>query len=568
MTQRRRMSLTQDTQTLNLNHVPTARRASIDRRRFLGLGIAGASIGGSFMNTTSVLAMNQATPANEALYGGTLVVSMPYEPRFYNVNYDFDGGAPYLNMNVYSKLLNFDYVTNEIHPDLAESWEMSADGTQYTFHLRQNVVWHDGEPFTSADVRWTVEDILREGEASVAYLKVADIETIDTPDDHTITFSLAGPNSVFLMNLASYYGFNILPMHLYDGTDVRMNPANNRPIGTGPFRFVEHVVGSHASMESNTDYWGPSPFLDQLIFRFIRNLQTSLAALEAGEIGYSAASPPFGDIERIESIPNIAVDPTPSPIVFWFGFNFERPEYQDVRVRRAVAHAINRQEIADRLYQGRVEPAKGTYTSVIEWANNPDVSQPEFDPAQAERLLDEAGFTRNSDGVRFSTKFVSFITAIWGGPEQAQMIRQYLADVGINVELEVVEFALYNEKIRVQRDFDLVQSGGPRGPDPSEFFNFVGSTGSRNVMPWINERVDELFALARTSVDRDEQRQHYYEIQELVAEDVPMVNIVEYAYLRPYRTEFQGFWWQQQAVGTVGQDMYNVVQWEQGEPQE
>lgn len=497
-------------------------------------------------------------------YGGTLIIAMGYEPKVWNVNYDFDGGAPYLNMNVYSKLVNYDYVSNEIHADLAEKWDVASDAKKYTFYLRKGVTWHDGKPFSAADVKWTMEDILKQGDKSVTYKMISDIDTIQTPDDYTVVCNLKTANAVFLANVASYYGFNILPKHRYEGTDVRANPDNVKPVGTGPYRLVEHVVGSHATMDANRDYWGPGPYTDKLIFRFIPNLATAISALEAGEVSYSAASPAFGDVKRLQSLPGLRVDPSISSIVQWFGFNFERKEYQDVRVRKAVAMAINRQEIVDKLYQGFVKPAEGYYTSVVSWANNPNAKQPAYDPAGAEKLLDEAGYKKGSDGIRFKTRYVAFTASIWGGPEIAQMIKQYLAKVGIDVTVEVLEFALFNEKIRNKRDFDLVHSGGPRGPDPSEFLNFVGSKGTRNVMPWINTDVDKLFDQAKATADQKQRAQFYYQIQDLVARDCPMVNIVEYSYMRPSRSDYSGFWWQQEAVGRLGQDMYNGVQWAKG----
>ncbi len=516
--------------------------------------------------TAPTTAAATTSPAASAKYGGTLIIAMNYEPKFWNVNYDFDGGAPYLNMNVYSKIVNYDYVTNEIHPDLATSWVASPDGKTYTFNLRKNVKWHDGKPFTSADVRWTVEDILKAGNKSVAYKMISDIDSVETPDDYTITFKLKGPNSVFLDNVASYYGFNILPKHLYEGTDVRANPYNNKPVGTGPFKFIEQVPGDHVTMEANKDYWGPGPYLDKLIFRFIANLATAQAALEAGEVGYSAASPAFGDVPRLQSLPDIRVDPSPSSIVHWFAFNFDRKEFQDVRVRKAIAMAINRKEVAEKLYQGYVKPADGFFTSAVGWANNPDAKQPGFDPVKAEQLLDEAGYKRGADGIRFKAKYVAFIASIWGGPEIAQMVKQYLSKVGIDVTVETVEFSLFTEKIINKRDFDLAGSGGTRGPSPSEYVNFVGTTGTRNVMPWKNPKVDELFAAAKATGDREKAKQAYFEIQNLVAQDQPMVNIIEYSYMRPSRKEYSGFWWQNEAVGKIGQDMYNGVQWAKGQP--
>lgn len=489
----------------------------------------------------------------------TLVVSMSYEPKFFNVNYDSDLGAPYQNMNIYSKLLNYNYVNSELHGDLAESWDVSDDGLTYTFHLRQGVKWHDGEPFTAADVIWTINDILREGTAAVSFKMLSDVEKVTAPDDFTVVATLKQPNSAFLSNVASYYGFNILPKHLYEGTDPRTNPYNLAPVGTGPFKFVETVPGSYTAMQANKDYFGEGPYVDGLIFRTIPNLATAMSALEAGETAYSIASPAPGEVARLQATPGIKVDPSNSPIVMWFGFNFDRKEFQDVRVRTAIAQAINRDEIAQKLYLGLVKPADGYFTSAVAWANNPDAKQPAFDPANAEKLLDEAGYPRGPDGTRFKLTYTAFAFSVWGGPEQGQMIRQYLADIGIEVTVESPEFALFNELIRNKRDFDLVNSGGQRGPDPGEFINFVGTKGSRNVMKWINPEIDTLFAADRLAVTQDQRRDIQFKIQDLVAKDVPVVNLIEYAYMRPYRAEWTGWWWQDGAVGKVGQDMYNLV---------
>jgi len=489
-----------------------------------------------------------------------LIISIPYEPNFLNVNYSFDPGAYYQNMNLYSKLINYSYIDSELHGDLAVSWDMSTDGLVYTFKLRDGVKWHDGQPFTSDDVVWTIKDILREGPAAVSYLMISDIESISAPDQTTVVIKLKQANSAFLMNLATHYnGFNILPKHLYEGTDVRNNPYNFKPVGTGPFKFVEAVPGSHIAMEANPDYFGEGPYVPGIIFRTIPNLATAISALEAGEIAYTVASPAPGEVARLKSSNQIKVDSSESPVVMWFGFNFDRKEFQDVRVRRAIAHAINREEIAAKLYQGTVKPADGYLTSAMGWANNPDAKQPEFDPQRAEQLLDSAGLKRGSNGIRFETSYTAFEFSIWGGPEQAQMIRQYLSAVGIEMTVKTAQFALFNELIRQKRDFDMVNSGGPRGPDPSEFKSFVRTGASRNVMGWSDPKIDALLVDDKSATTREQRREIYHEIQRILAEDVPVVNLIEYAYLRPYRAEWANWWWQKDAAGKIGQDMYNLV---------
>lgn len=497
-------------------------------------------------------------------YGGNLIVAMTYEPAFLNINYNFDGGAPYYNMNVYSKLVNYNAYDWTVHGDLAEAWEVSDDGLVYTFHLRRGVLWHDGAPFTSADVVWTIQSILDEGTAAATFRFVQDVASVAAPDDHAVVIELNEPNTTFVEGLASYYSFNILPKHLYEGTDVRNNPLNFAPIGTGPFRYVENVPGSHTVFEANRDYFGAGPCLDQLIFRVIPNRATIMAALERGEVGYSAASPPFSEGPRLGQQPGISVDPSAFPIIHWFGFNFEREELANPLVRRAIIQAIDKDEINSRVFLDYVKPAYGNYTSLFGDWYNAEARQPAYDPEAARALLDEAGYPVGPNGIRFTLTYVSFTASIFGGQEISEMVRSFLAEVGIEVKLENLDFALFNERIRNQRQFDLVHSGGIWGPPPSELSNFVHSNGVRNVMPYHNERVDSLLENAFRTVDTEASRQAFFEVQEILAEDLPLVTVVEYYYLRPYRSEFHDFWWQEASVGKAGIDMYNLVWWDQG----
>ncbi len=521
------------------------------------------------LNRRSLLAMTAAaglglphfawaTPAGGKT-NGAMVVATGLELKQFNVNYTPDNAALYIIMNIYSKLAAFDTVNNAMYPGLAETWDISPDLQTYTLHLRRGVTWHDGKPFTAADVTWTIEDIKREGDKAVTSKFVADIDRLEAPDDHTVIVHLSKPNGILMEGFASYYGFNILPRHLYEGTDVRTNPYNQKPIGTGPFKFVEHVTGSHVALAANPSFYGDGPNLERLIFQFIPSLPTAMLALQSGDVGYVTASPPFADVPRLRSLPGMKVDSTPSPVVMWFGFNLDRQLWKDDRMRLAVAHAINREEIASRLYAGLVKPADGYFTSVVPWANNPDAKQPAFDPAEAERLLDAAGHPRGAGGVRLKINFVVFPTNIFGSVEQAQMVRQQLAKVGIDVEVQVTDFAMRGEITHKRRDFDLIHSGGIRGPDPSELAYFVGKDANYNTMNYDSPRVNELLELGRGTADRDKRRSYYAEIQTILAKDIPMVNLVEYAYIRPYRSNYAGFYWQPAAAGKIGEAMYNMV---------
>src|SRR5690606_10376370 len=284
-------------------------------------------------------------------------------------------------------------------------------------------------------------------------------------------------------------------------------------------------------------------------------------------VGYSAASPPFSEGPRLLERPGISVDASSFPIIQSFGFNFDREELANPLVRRAIIHAIDKEEIARRVFLDYVKPAYGSYISLFSDWYDPTAAQPEFDLEKANALLDEAGYPRKADGTRFSLRYVSFTASIFGGEEIAQMVRSMLGEVGIDVTVENLDFALFNEKIRNQRDFDLVHSGGIWGPPPSELANFVHSNGVRNVMGYSNERVDALLENAFRTTDIEESQRAFFEVQAQMATDLPLATVIEYYYLRPYRSEFHDFWWQQAAVGRAGIDMYNLVWWEGGRDQ-
>lgn len=503
-------------------------------------------------------ALSRAQDVKE--FNGTLVVAAALEPKSFNVNYDTFGGASYINLNVYSKLVGFDHIHNDIYPDLAESWDISDDLTTYTFHLRTGVNWHDGKPFSSADVKWTLEDIIAQGNTAHTFQLLKDIESVETPDEKTVIVKLTRPNGIIIPNFASYNGFNILPKHIYEGTNARENPANLHPIGTGPFRFSEHVRGSHVILEPNPDYFGEGPYLERLVFQFTPNLSTALMGLESGRIGYVTASPPYADVARLNSVPGVQVDPSPSAVVMWFGFNYDRPIWQNPKVRKAISHAINRDEFVEKLYLGMAKPAMTHFTSVVPWAYNKDAQEPGFDRALAEQLLDEAGYPRGADGKRMSVKFVVFPTNIWGSPEQAQMVKQQLDAIGVDVQVEVVEFALRVDTIN-RRDFDFVHGGGLRGPDPSEMASYYASDSTRNSMHYKNERVDELLIKGRSFADQEKRREVYSELQQVLADDAPMVTLIEYTYMRPHLKNYTGFSWQPEATGKIAEHMYNLVKY-------
>lgn len=500
-------------------------------------------------------------------YGGTLVVATALEPTFYQTNYQWDGGVVYISHNILSKLCAWDEDTKTIYPDLAESWESSDDLMTWTFHLRQGVKWHDGEPFTSADVKWTFESILEYGDQAYTYNYVKMVESVETPDDYTVVFHMAYPCGTFVESVADYQGPDILPAHIYEGTDPYTNPANQAPIGTGPFKFVEAKLGNYCKLEANPDYYGDGPYLDEIIYSFIPDVTTATTSLEAGEVGWMTATPSFAEADRLASVDGITVDTQATNIVQWTQFNLsedaDRPYISDVRVREAICWAIDNQNIADVLYLGYVEPCDNWYTSTVEWAVNRDVEFPGYDVDKANQILDDAGYERGSDGYRFELTYRCFTTSIYGTTDIPNLIAQYLDAVGIKLNVERYEWAVRAEYLDENLDWDMCSAGGSRGPDPSSFAN-VWNYSSSNKSRYYNEEVMNLFDEATKYATHEERAPYYKEIQEHFAEDIPYYNYIEYSYVRPHGSDYINFFWTADC-GNAADHMLNTVEWTGGE---
>ena len=516
----------------------------------------------------AAVAGDNTQPAGDGhYYGGTLVVATALEPTFYQTNYQWDGGVVYISHNILSKLCAWDEDTKTMYPYLAESWEASDDLMTWTFHLREGVTWHDGEPFTSADVQWTFESILEYGDQAYTYNYVKMVESVEAPDDYTVVFHMTDPCGTFVESVGDYQGPDILPAHIYEGTDPYTNPANQSPIGTGPFKFVEAKAGSYCRLEANTDYYGDGPYLDEIIYSFTPDLTTATTALEAGEVGWMTATPSFAEADRLANVDGITVETQATNIVQWTQFNLsedaDRPYVSDVRVREAICWAIDNQNIADILYLGYVEPSDNWYTSTVEWAVNRDVEYPGYDVDKANQILDEAGYERGSDGYRFELTYRCFTTSIFGTTDIPTLVAQYLDAVGIKLNVERYEWAVRSEYLDQNLEWDMCSAGGSRGPDPSSFAN-VWSYSSTNKSRYYNEEVMALFDEGTMYASQEERAPIYKEIQAYFAQDIPGYNYIEYSYVRPHGSEYINFFWAE-GCGNAADHMLNTVEWTGGE---
>ncbi|CAN5248355.1 ABC transporter substrate-binding protein [soil metagenome] len=481
---------------------------------------------------------------------GRLVVAIPFDAESFNeVHRNYTGaGGYYAANNIFSRLVVLDvFESGEISPDLAERWDILDDGGRYVFHLNRAASWHDGTPVTADDVVYTYSEVLKHGYHGLSWLQ--DIETITALDDHTVECKLKSPNAAFLAQLGAFVFSHILPKHLYDGTDWDTNPHNLNPVGSGPFRFNEWVKGERIELVANLDYWADGPYVERITYKIIPDREEAFRALEAGEVHFCTSDVPCKEVEEWKAKPGVEVMFHPGNAIAFVAFNWTRALWQDHRVREAIARTIDRGPIA-----AGVCPLASTpehfYLERVEWAFNPDAKAPGHDPAEAERLLDAAGYPCNADGTRFSIGLAyRSLYAHYGFA--ANIMKEQLAAIGVEATVESVDPVGWKTRFQENADFDLILDSGDIGPDPQLMSSFLSSDGPRNSMRYANPAVDRAFKEGRGTTDRKKRGEHYRELQTALAEDIARVPFMQHGEHLPYRTEFTGWSWSDGVRGEV-----------------
>lgn len=498
----------------------------ISRRSILAAGVAAAALG----------AMPRYAIAQEKGGGILTTVSWP-APSVLNSAGHTGGAEMFVSGKMFDGLLAYDFDMKPI-PQLAESWSVSADGLEMTFHLRSDVKWHDGHPFTSKDVAYSLMEVwkVRHGRGRSTF---ANVESVETPDDHTVVLMLSRPAPAILKALFSAESA-ILPAHLYEGTDFLENEYNLKPVGTGPYRFVSFQRGDNLVLEKNPEYWDEGrPLFDRLVMRFVPDAVTRSAMLEAGEAQLVPNSLiPGPDIARLSALPTIAVETRGyehSCGMQLMDFNLDRAELADVRVRRAIAHAINRDWVVRNIWLGLGKPATGPiHNSQVAFYSDEGVPSYPYDLDKANALLDEAGFERGAGGVRFN---LSIDPAPFGDEpfRLAEYIREQCRRIGIAVEVRTQDYGAYAKRVYTDRDFDMNIVAASTTADPTigvqRFFwskNYIAGVPFSNASHYANPKVDELLEAAQIEVDETRRRELFIEFQRAVMEDVPSLPIVAY----------------------------------------
>jgi len=463
-----------------------------------------------------------------------------------------DGESITVMNNIFEGLIRYKPGTTELEPWLAEKWDVSTDGKVFTFYLRKGVKFHDGTDFNADAVVFSFE---RQRDPNHPFHKYGEweywswcfneIEKVEKVDDYTVKITLSEEFAPFLTTMAMFTVYIVSPKnHEKWGAE-----ASSHPVGTGPFKFVEWVKDDHITLEKFENYWGPKPKIDKLIFKVIPDASVRLLELQKGTIdGMEFPNP--DDLEKIKGDKNLTLLTQPGLNIGYLAFNLGQdtpgydPKLSDVRVRKAIYHAINRQDIVEHLYKGTAVVAKNPLPPTL-WGYNDEIVDYEYNPDKAKELLKEAGYPNG------------FETNLWAMPvarpymfdpqKIAEAIQSDLAKVGIKAKIVTYDWGTYLDKTEGGEHAMCLLGWTMDYPDPDNILYVlldpdaatVGSAG--NVAFYRNDKVHELNMLARKTYDIKEREKYYKEIQRIVHEDIPWVPLAHAQQMVVFRSNVKGF---------------------------
>jgi len=491
----------------------------------------------------------QETPVK----GGTLVMIVQPEPPTLASYQSTSGPVGQVASKIFEGLLEYDFDLKPI-PGLARSWTVSPDGKTVTFKLQEGVKFHDGKPFTSEDVKFSILDVLKKvhPRGVATFRTVIDVKT---PDPLTAVFELSEPAPYMLMALSSYES-PILPKHIYGVGNITNHPRANTPVGTGPFKFVEWQRGQIIRLDKNKDYHKPGlPHLDRIVARFIADGGTRAATMETGEAqiaGFSAVLPV--DVMRLKTLPHLGVTSKgyemQSPLIM-LDFNTKKPPFNNMKVRQAVSYAIERKFVLDNIWFGFGRLATGPISSNFK-ANGlytADVKSYEV-PNRIEianKLLDEAGMPRGADGTRF--EIVHDLTPY--GDEWrrfGEYVQQQLGKLGIKVTLRYEDVPTWLRRVYTNYDFQLTSGWIQTLADPvigvhRLFHSSMIKPGTVfvNDTHWSTKETDDLMDKATVEMNQEKRGEIYKELQKKIVEASPNAFIMELDFTTVYNKKLHNF---------------------------
>jgi peptide/nickel transport system substrate-binding protein len=499
--------------------------------------------------------------ATEPQYGGNVILATFAEPVLFNPLYSQDVPSSDVEELLYVGLMRSNERLEMLPHVAVDEPEISEDGLVWTFRMRDDVRFHDGTPLTAHDVAFTYNVLLHADYTGPRAGSFRTLERVEALGDHEVRFTFSEPDARFL----SLSGYGILPRHLLEQVPVaEMGDYRafnvQQPIGAGPFRFASWTRGQNLVLEANDDYFEGRPYLDRVTFRFVSDQTTAVLMLETGEVDHVIV--PVTEVGLVSRMPHVTLYDTLSLRYDYLGWNLARPLFADRRVRQAITHAIDRQEIVETLMEGHAEVAHAP-VSPLSWAYNDEVRRFPYDPGKARALLAEAGWRPGSDGIlqkdgeRFSFQLLTNDGNVVRR-DLAVIVQQYLKDVGIEVRPAQMEWGAFLERIRAPSyNFDGVVLAWALGldPDPSAIWHSREIAQGLNNIAFRDPRVDELSDRNILVLDQEERAAMLREVWQIIAEEQPYTFLFYPKQFVGLKADVRGF------VHHPRIDTYRVNEW-------
>jgi peptide/nickel transport system substrate-binding protein len=468
------------------------------------------------------------TPAQQAQTGGTATIPIGADPTMNPWHPNAFVESLFVNRVLFAGLTK---PGKDLAPasDLASSWQAAPDGLSWTFNLRNDVKWSDGRAFTADDVLFTFNDIILKPDlAATGRGNFSAVSNVEAVNPTTVKFNLSRPFSA----LPSYLAYNagILPKHAFEGqADPWQHTAFNKgmPITTGPFKVESYTSGQSVILTRNDTYFGGKPNLDKLVFKVVPDANTQIAQALSGEISIMILDNKAA-IDRVRSASQVRVEPRQLVQYYWLSLNQTDVRFQDVRVRQAIEHAIDRQSIITAVEKGfgkvantAIVPAFKTYYDPAHESKYP------FDAERAKQLLTEAGWQPGADGIlqKDGQPFRFNMDVGQRGVLQPtnELIQQNLKAVGIQADLNSMEWNAYIQKVVVNRDYTATVNWWVYPNDPDVFPYYHSSTAGKgfNIPGFQDPKLDEILTRVQTESDAARRKQAVTELQTFMADNLP-----------------------------------------------
>jgi dipeptide transport system substrate-binding protein len=478
-----------------------------------------------------------------------------FDPGLYTAGTTFDAAS----RTVYNRLVEFKHGSTEIEPGLAEKWDISADGTEYTFHLRPNVKFQTTDFFTPTrtlnadDVIFSFERQLKADSPWNKYVDGAAweysdgmgfpdlIKSIDKVDDLTVKFTLNRPEAPFMADLGMDFA-SIVSKEYADklAADGKMNQLNQMPLGTGPYTFVAYQPDSQIRYKANPDYWKGKQKIDDLVFAITTDASVRAQRLKANECQIMPY-PNAADVDGLKADPNLQVMEQAGLNVAYLAYNTTQKPFDDVRVRKALNMAINKKAIIDAVFQGSASPAINPIPPTM-WSYNKDVKDDAYDLDAAKKLLADAGVSNLS-------------MKIWAMPvsrpymlnarRAAEIMQSDFAKIGVTAEIVTYEWAEYLKRSKEKDRDGAVMLGwtGDNG-DPDNFLDTLlgcDAVGGNNRAQWCNKEFDDIVKKAKTTSDQAERTKLYEQAQVVFKREAPWATIDHSLVVMPMSKKVIGY---------------------------